>query len=156
MKIHPVAIIDSREQEPYEFSNLPSQRGSLATGDYSVVGLEHRIGLERKSLPDLVACCGHGRERFVRELERLQGLRFRAVIVEATLAEIEAGQWRSRLKPNHVLGAIASWSTKYSLPFFFAGGHVQAGRFAERWLYQAARHIALEYAAAVGVMENAA
>ncbi|MDO8630466.1 MAG: hypothetical protein Q7R41_08225 [Phycisphaerales bacterium] len=154
MKPTTTIIIDTREQCPLRFENLPAERGSLDVADYSVRGLEHRIGCERKSLPDLVMCCGSERERFVRALERLQGRRFRCVVVESTLAEIEAGGWRGRIVPQVVLGSIASWSVRYGLPFFFCGDPDATARFTERWLFQACRCIVAETEAAVGLASS--
>ena len=148
MKIAPTIIVDSREQHPLTFPNLPAIVAGLDVADYSIRNLEHLVGCERKSLPDLVACCGSERERFVRELERLQGRRFRCVVVEATLAEIDAGGWRGRILPQVVLGSIASWSARFGLPFFFCGDPVATARFTQRWLYQAARCVFTEYSAA--------
>ena len=56
-------IIDSREQTPLDLSPLQIVRGTLATGDYSVVGLEHVVAIERKSAEDMLACIGRERER---------------------------------------------------------------------------------------------
>lgn len=53
------AIIDNREQLPFDLSPLRTEAGTLATGDYSLKGLERRIAIERKSLSDYVSCCGH-------------------------------------------------------------------------------------------------
>ncbi len=150
MKIAPVVIIDTREQNPWEFSNLASEPGSLATGDYSIRGLEHLIAVERKSLDDLLACIGRERDRFRRELKRLQAYRFRVLIIEASHADLEAGQWRSQLKPSHVLGSLSAWMAQFELPIWLAGEHESAARFAEKYLYQCARLIASENAA-VGV-----
>ena len=44
------AIVDSREQLPLDLSPLRTIRGTLATGDYSVQGLENIVAIERKSL----------------------------------------------------------------------------------------------------------
>ena len=158
MKPEPTIIIDSREQNPLDFPTLTTTVAGLDVGDYSIVGLQHRIGCERKSLADLVACCGSERDRFVRELERLQGRRFRCVVCECTLADIERGDWPSRIIPNVVLGSIASWSARYGLPFFFCGDHAATARFTERWLSMSARCIALESEAAsafLGAVESA-
>jgi len=150
MKLAPTIIIDSREQCPWEFHNLRSERAALSTGDYSIVGLTHLIAVERKSLDDLLACVGIHRDRFRRELARLRGFRFRTLIVEASHADLEAGQWRSQIKPASVLGSLAAWTARYSLPVWLAGDHQAAGRFAEKYLYQCARLVANENAA-VGV-----
>lgn len=153
-KLTPKVVIDTREQTPLVFEHLPTTRGTLETGDYSIAGLEHLVAVERKSLDDLLACCGHGRDRFKRELQRLKAYRYRMLIVEASAADLESGQWRSQLKPQHVLGSLASWTATYSLPVWLAGTHKAAGEFTERFLYQAARHVHDEYSAAVTLTEK--
>ena len=152
MKIEPHIVIDSREQTPLAFENLPAEVGTLGTGDYSIRGLEHLIAVERKSLPDLLACCGRERDRFKRELQRLKAYPFRLLVIETTAAELEAGDWRSKLKPNHVLGSLAAWQAQYSLPVWLGGDRAACGRFVEKFLYQAARTIASDYSSASGFL----
>lgn len=153
MKFTPTIIVDSREQAPFEFEN-PVEVGALATGDYSIKGLEHSIAAERKSLDDLLACCGRERERFKRELQRLKACPFRLLVVESDAAELERGEWRSKLHPSHVLGSLAAWQAQYGLPIWLAGDHGAAGRFTERWLFMAARAVVNDYAAAAGFIEK--
>ena len=153
-RINPTAIIDSREQCPFAFENLPSKRGTLATADYSILGLEHFVAVERKSLPDLLGCCGRERRRFKAELQRLRSFRFRLLVVETDAATLEAGEWRSRLKPAHILGALSAWSAQFSLPVWLGGDHEACGRFVEKWLYQCARCVATEYQAAAAVLQQ--
>lgn len=152
MKLTPTIVIDSREQDPWSFANLRSERGSFTTGDYSIRGLEHLIAVERKSLDDLLSCVGTDRDRFKRELQRLKAYRFRALIVETDYAILEAGQWRSKIQPSHVLGSVAAWQCQFSLPVMLAGDHESAARFCERYLFQCARLIASENQA-LGVTE---
>lgn len=147
MKTEPTIVQDSREQEPFVF-DLPVEVGTLATGDYSIRGLESLISVERKSLADLLACCGHGRDRFRRELQRLRAYKFRLLIIESTPDEIDGGQWRSTLKPSHVWGSLASWTARYGLPVHLGGSHEQCGRFCERFLIQSARHVLDDFRAA--------
>ena len=110
---HPVpttaitALIDTREQLPLDLPGLHCQPATLATGDYSLRGMEAAVALERKSLPDLLACCGRERERFDREVQRLLAYPVRALVVEASWTDIEVGDWRSRLTPKQV-GAVAA------------------------------------------------
>ena len=69
-RLHPeqvVAIVDTREQRPLNLAPLRTEAGTLVTGDYSVKGLVEVVAIERKSLPDLLACIGQERERFDRE-----------------------------------------------------------------------------------------
>ena len=147
--LQPTIIIDSREQLPFVFANLPSEPGTLDTGDYSIRGLEHRVTVERKSLEDLLACCGRDRDRFKRELQRLRAYRFRLLVVEASAADLEAGEWRSKLQPVHVMGTLAAWTGQYELPIWLAGNHSAGGLFVERFLFQAARRVAMENSASV-------
>ena len=155
MKLVPTIITDSREQAPLVFANLASERGTLATGDYSVRGLEHLVSCERKSLPDLLACVGRERDRFKAELQRLRAYRFRLLVIEASAADLERGDWRSQVKPAHVLGSLAAWSAQYSLPIWLAGRHAAAAAFVERWLYQCARSIATDSEAASALVNVA-
>ena len=135
------AIVDAKEQLPWDLSPLKMERGTLYTGDYSLRGMESIVSIERKSLMDFVACCGRERDRFQRELDRLRGFPISAVIIESTWSEIEAGDWKTpqmKMTPNHLLGSLTSW---------IAQGHTiivapreMAQRIARSVLQHAARH----------------
>ena len=131
MDNHFTIVIDTREQTPFNFGDLPVAIKSLDTGDYSIAGLEELVAIERKSLPDIVGCCGKSRDRFKRELLRLKSYRYKGVIIEATYSKMQSGEWKSTIKPSHVLGSIASWCNRYQIPFYFAGSHEQA----TEWCY---------------------
>ena len=97
----PVIVVDSREQKPFKFS-VPTVKKGLASGDYSVVGYEDDITVERKSLPDLVRCCGRDRSRFMDQCKRLVEIKCRLLIVEGSWADIQAGKGfhpRSKVTP---------------------------------------------------------
>lgn len=143
------AIIDTREQLPLDLSPLQMESGTLATGDYSVKGLENVIALERKSLPDLLGCMGGSRERFEKELQRMLSYSTRAVIVEAHWHEMEAGYWQSKITPASAVGSVLGWIAG-GVPFMFIGdsrdaegniisAHDNAGRMVSRLLYIVAR-----------------
>jgi DNA excision repair protein ERCC-4 len=141
--LHPsdiTIVIDSREQRPLDFKpyGISTTRGSLATGDYSVRGLEGVCAVERKSLPDLIMCVGRERERFDRECQRLLAYPCRAIVVEASWLELQAGSWRSHVKPEAALGSVLGWIAM-GLPIIMAGNHQQAAKFAARILFIAAR-----------------
>lgn len=155
MKIAPTIIIDSREQTPWRFENLPSARGALSTGDYSILGLESLIALERKSLDDLLGCVGRERDRFRAELQRMKAYPYRALVIEASAADLDRGEWRSKLQPAHVLGALSAWTMQFALPIWLGGDHATSGRFAEKLLFQAARAIANQYEAAAAFLSGA-
>ncbi len=132
------AIIDTREQRPWSLAPLKTKSGTLQTGDYSIMGLEHEIAVERKSLDDLLGCVGQERERFDKEIIRLRSYPCRAVIVEASWAQLEGGQYRSQVKPSAALGSVMGWIA-LGIPFIFAGDSARASTYAGRLMYIAAR-----------------
>ena len=105
-----VAIIDTREQLPLCLDPLSVEVGTLQSGDYALRGCDE-IRIERKSLPDLLACVGVERERFEREIERLLAFRVRILLIESTWQEIELGQWRSKVSVESVIGSLLGWQT---------------------------------------------
>ena len=134
-----VAIVDTREQIPLDLTPLQTELGTLATGDYSVKGMEHVITIERKSLPDLLGCVGRDRPGFDREVQRLLAYPVRALVVESTWAVIEIGNWtRSKVTPAAAIGSLLGW-VAMGLPIIMAGDHERAGRYVSRLLFTAAR-----------------
>jgi ERCC4-type nuclease len=133
-----VAVIDTREQLPLDLEPLQTVTGTLATGDYSVRGLETVVAVERKSLGDLLACVGQERERFDREVLRLLAYPTRCLVIESTWQELEVGSWRSQVTPAAAVGSVLGWVTA-GLPVVMAGNHERAGRIVGRILYTAAR-----------------
>lgn len=103
------AIIDSREQTPFDLAPMQIERSGLHVGDYSIKGLESVVAVERKSLDDFVACCGRERDRFQRELDALRGWQCGVVVIESTWRSISMGGWRSKLTPKQVMASLAAW-----------------------------------------------
>ncbi len=132
------AIVDSREQRPLDLLPLKMIGGSLATGDYSILGLEASIAIERKSLPDLIGCVGQERERFDRECQRLLGYPTRAIVVESSWAELERGDWRSKVTAQAALGSVLGWIAM-GIPIIFAGDRERAASHISRLMFIAAR-----------------
>ena len=126
-------VQDSREQCPFLFNGYDCEvtTGSLPTGDYSLLHLEHMIAVERKSIDDLLGCLTSERERFSRELERGRGMAFFCVVVEGTWADIAAGRYRSRMEPAAATASVLSLSMRNRVPFHFAGSreHAEAVTF---------------------------
>jgi DNA excision repair protein ERCC-4 len=120
-----VALVDTREQKPLDLPGLAQVACTLATGDYSVRGLDHLIAIERKELSDLVACCGRDRSRFDREIQRLLGYPHRALVVEASWQDIESANWRSKMTAKAVGASLMSWMMR-GLPVVLAGDRARA------------------------------
>jgi DNA excision repair protein ERCC-4 len=132
------AIIDTRENQPLDLNPLKTTVATLTTGDYSIRGLESVISIERKSLSDLLSCVGTDRQRFDREVMRLKAYPCRALVIEATWAELESGDWRSKVTPQAVVGSCLGWIGA-GLPVALVGDHERAGRFVSRLLFISAR-----------------
>lgn len=138
MKLKPenlTVLIDRREQRPWSVDPMLKKEATLQTGDYSLLGLESHIAIERKSLDDLLGCIGGGRERFERELDRLRAYPLRAVVVEANWGDIEIGGYRSKVHPNAAMGSICAWMAR-GIPFIFAGRSDRASKLACRIMYR--------------------
>ena len=149
------AIIDTREQLPLDLAPLRSVAGTLTTGDYSVQGLETIVAVERKNLADLLGCIGQHRKRFDREIQRLIAYPVRAIVIEATWAELEQGEWRSQITPSAAIGSVLGWMAA-GVPIIMAGDHTRAGRYVGRLLFTAARRRWREARAlAVGMVDEA-
>jgi len=142
-----IAVQDSREKLPLDLSPLKVVIGTLTTSDYSILGLESKIAIERKSLPDFLACVGRERERFEREIQRMMAYECRAIVIESTWAEIEAGlwipnpnhyKWKSKVSPSAAVGSALGWIAQ-GIPIIMATDHERAGRFVSRLLFTAAR-----------------
>lgn len=133
-----VALVDSREQTPLDLSPLRTQSYTLSTGDYCLAACPDAIRIERKSLPDLLGSVGHDRERFDREVMRLIAYPVRVLLVEATWAEIEMGQWRSKVTSEQVIGSLLGWQAM-GLAVHMVGDHSRAGKHAARLLYTVAK-----------------
>lgn len=145
---HLTAVVDSREQNPWDLSPMTMETSGLSVGDYSVRGLESVVAIERKSLGDFVGCCGGERDRFQRELDRLRGWPVSAVILEASWGDIEAGQWRSKLSAKQVQASFCSWIAQ-GHRLILGRDHATAASIARAILFYAARYRVRE---AAGIM----
>ncbi len=120
-------VVDTREQHPFRFAGLKSDAkdgrmplhvpvvvSGLASGDYSLAGYESHVAVERKSLADLYSTIAQGRERFTRELERLNAMQAAAVVIEASWTEILTRPPSfSRLPPKNVFRSILAWAQRF-------------------------------------------
>ncbi len=94
-KILPTLIVDTREKRPWSFDGDPDFEDVIHTklevGDYSIVGLEQHICIERKlSADELYVNVFNkiNRERLRREMERFRGVTHRFIIIEEDLSDV--------------------------------------------------------------------
>lgn len=104
-------IVDTREQRPYSFNNM--RKKALIAGDYSIEGLEEKIAIERKSLEDWINTILRSKRRFSIELRKLQSFDFAAIVIEGSLSDILAGNYKSDVKPDALLGMTVGIMQEY-------------------------------------------
>ena len=134
-------VVDTREQAGYSFTRIPadvSQGGgfvairtevrTLRSGDYSLAGYEARVAVERKSLADAYGTFGQGRDRFERELLRLNVMQFAAVIVEAEWSEVLGSPPpHTQLSPKTIFRSVLAWQQRFTrVHWWFMPGRAAA------------------------------
>lgn len=129
------AICDSREQQPLPLDPLKVITKKLDVADYSAVGYEQLIAVEKKSLNDLCACVGRERERFDRMVKRLVEYPYRAIVVTDDWSKIDLKQYHGTLTPIQVYSAIMAWAMTANVPIMFMGTHQRAGLAVARMIY---------------------
>jgi len=138
-------IIDTREQRPYRFKryDVRTTFKALATGDYSLLGHEHMVAVERKSPSDFLSSIGTGRDRFFRELDRLRLIPFSAVVVESNLGVVcdTKANRHTRLTKSHVIGTVAAIASRYGIPILFASCSAIGEDLVYRFLVQAHKRV---------------
>lgn len=117
-------IVDTREQDLHIMRELESRginciRRKLDFGDYSFevdgISYERKIVIERKgSLDEIIGNFTKGRDRFRKEFIRANGCKV-ILMVESSLGQIEAGQYRSRMKPADLKSFLSTWCNKFQL-----------------------------------------
>ena len=136
-------VIDTREQDGYDFTGLASVRAGLATGDYSLVGFESRVAVERKNKSDAWGCVAGERPRFERCLERLAALERAAIVIECDLRDFcDRPSYIQRVTPATAVGSYVSWSCKYRIPVFWCDTKAYAERITVRFLVAFLKHVA--------------
>lgn len=130
-------LVDTREQETAAFHKrlkamqCSYKRQKLDSGDYScecilpngtIYSLADKVVIERKMSADEV--CSNftrGRERFVREFDRLKGTGGKPyLLIENTSWEdIFAGNYRSQLNPMALVASLKAWEARYGTHILF-------------------------------------
>jgi ERCC4-type nuclease len=111
-------VIDSREQRGYQYEGAVTK--ALRSGDYSIIGLEDKIAIERKSKQDAFSSLGAGRKRFENEVKRLSEYDYSAIVIESSLTDFLQPPPFTRMSPKAALNSLVSWSVKYKVFIFFA------------------------------------
>jgi ERCC4-type nuclease len=148
-KTLPIVQIDTREQSPLRFENVPSERATLPVGDYGIRGFSDwenpAFIVERKNLEDLCRSLGTDRERFLREIEKMRGFRFRGLVIEAVEDQVHLHQYRSLISPSAILSTLDALSVRAGLHVFWCGDPAGAAAKVESLAMMFTRGIQKDY-----------
>lgn len=137
-----VIAVDTREILPFDLLGFATMRKTLRTGDYSIVGLEDKLSIERKSYSDAWSSMSAGRARFERCVRRLAELDRAAIVIECGVRELAIQPSRiERVTPASVVGGLISWSCQFRLPIFFCDDRAHAERVCVRFLASYWKHL---------------
>lgn len=146
-------IADTREQvnahvtRYFDKQKIPHISRKLDTGDYSAqigaLSLEKDIVIERKHNLDEI--CGNftaERERFEREFLRAKayGTKVVLIIENATWTDIFLGNYRSKVKPQSLVGSLLSWMVRYNITVMFCKQE-ETGKLIHGILHYAAKEL---------------
>ena len=118
-----VLAIDTREQLPL-FENvdgLVTDRKKLDFGDYSIVGFEDRVCIERKRISDLTSYIASDRENTIKKLDAMKPLDWKALVVECEEIELYLPKQFTSVPPEVFRQTLASWRLRYNLHTYFSG-----------------------------------
>jgi len=132
-----VLVIDTREQQPlFTDTKIQCVKKCLKDGDYSILGMEEQVTVERKKISDLVTYIinyGKGRKTTKQKLERLSAMIWAGLIIEASTQKLSgkiAYQRKHRITKETVRGFRASCEVKYGIPTFNSANRKEL----ERWI----------------------
>lgn len=137
----PVAIIDTREQNPLSFRRFKGwfakiKHRALPLGDYSVEGMEGTCVVERKDLADLIQSFTTNRAVFVSRLRRMADLPHSLLVVTAPLSEIKSEYPYRGASPNRITQSLIAVLVGLRVPFVCTETHELGEEIVASYLYQ--------------------
>jgi ERCC4-type nuclease len=137
----PVAIVDTREQNPLSFRRFKGwfariERRALPLGDYSVEGMEDSCVVERKDLADLIHSFTTNRAVFIRRLRRMSDFAHSLLVVTAPLGEIKAEYPYRCVNPNRITQSLIAVLAGLRVPFICTETHELGEEIVASYLYQ--------------------
>ena len=133
-------IRDTREQNGYSFTPYDSGKWKclghidkkLETGDYSLVGLEDHVCIERKaSTAEMAVNFGKDKTRFMEEIDRMRYYDHRYIVLEFSLDDLLVFPERSnipaktlpflRVTGNYMIRELTELQVRHNIHVVFAG-----------------------------------
>jgi ERCC4-type nuclease len=136
----PVLIVDTREQNPFDFSRFAGwfagiERKALKLGDYSIAGLEDSCVVERKDLVDLIHSCTTERGVFVDRLRKMAQYPHRLLLVTSALSQIKSPHAHG-VSPNRITQSLIAILAGLQVPFLCSETHELGEELVASYLYQ--------------------
>lgn len=125
-------VVDAREKNPL-WDVADDRIIALPTGDYSLVGYERIIAVERKSIDDLYNSLGANRARFLRCIRRLS-MMDSCMVIEGNVKDVLMHMGYGKLTPQQVMATVVSWAAAYRIPMWFASTRDEARSFTMTWM----------------------
>lgn len=135
------AVVDTREQRPLDLSPMSTIRKKVEVGDYTLLGLEDILTVERKDFADLLGCMTSSRERFEKVLAKMKAYPFRCVVIEGSYGDLAKGKYRSKMNPMAAMHTISSWTAQYQTPFMFLETPELCSDFVKHFMHTTAYRI---------------
>lgn len=137
----PVAIIDTREQNPLSFRRFRGwfadiEERALPLGDYSVGGMEDSCVVERKDLGDLICSFTSNRAVFISRLRRMSERAHSLLVVTASLSEIKSEYPYRAASPNRITQSLIAVLAGLRVPFICTETHELGEEIVASYLYQ--------------------
>lgn len=132
-------IVDTREQQPWSFSDYSVANKKLDTGDYSVEGLENIFAIERKKSVSEFAN-NITESRFKDVIERLSQLKHSFILFEFNLEDVliypvgsnvPKKMWNKiRISPSFIIKHILEIQMNHNIKIIFCGDSDNAEKIA--------------------------
>jgi ERCC4-type nuclease len=130
-------IIDSREQQPWEFAHQTTAVQKLDTGDYSIEGLEDILCIERKKSVSEIAN-NITEKRFKDVIDRMSKYKYPYMLLEFDLdsiltypvgSEIPRRMWNKiKISPNFIIKNLLEFQLLHNISIMFCGSASNAER----------------------------
>lgn len=132
-------IVDTREQQPWEFENMVKSVSKLDTGDYSLKGLENILCIERKKSVSEVAN-NITESRFKDVVARMSQFQYAFLLLEFDLDDVLAypvgsnvpkKMWdKLKITPKFILKHLVELQLLHNIKVLFCGSPSSAERMA--------------------------
>lgn len=132
-------IVDTREQQPWEFGLHVTSKEKLDTGDYSIKGLEHLLTIERKKSVSEIAN-NITESRFKDVLNRMSQIPYKFMLFEFDLedvysfpvgSDIPKKLWdKIKISPKYLLKYLTELQLNYGIHIIYCGDASNAEKMA--------------------------